>query len=113
MDNEKWFAVDKTKIDRSEQADKIKKDRIKEILNNLKNKKPFEQGDIVTTLDGPYAHKGLMFIERKANGMVTVAIKDHEPAIEINASELFHVDDYQKAIERTLVEEQLSGTDNM
>lgn len=109
MENEKEqkpFIIDTSKIGQTESAEILKKDTIQRVLINLEQKRPFGPNDIVTTLEGPHAHKGLKVIELKENGMVRVAPAPNIPIVEIHESKLFHFDDYQEAFKLALIEEQ-------
>lgn len=108
MTKEKFnqFVIDPKKIGKSKQAEDFKKATIKDVLEKIGEKKPFGPGDIVTTLDGLYAHKGLMVVEIKDDGMVRIAPEPNTPTIEIPGSDLWHFDDYHEAFKAALVEEQ-------
>ena len=112
MEKHEKFTIDTIKISRSEKAERFKKATIENILRNLEQKKPFGPGDFVATLEGPHAHKGLMVVEIKENGMIKIAPAPNMPTIEINEAELFHFDDYHEAFKVALIEEQTFNPDN-
>lgn len=111
MEKQEYFVIDTTKISRSEKAQSFKRATIKEVLTILEQKKPFGPSDIVTTLEGPYAHIGLMVVELKENGIVRIAPAPNMPTIEIHESKLFHFDDYHEAFKLALIEEQIFNPD--
>ena len=106
------FVIDTSKISQSKAAERFKKSTIEDILSNSEQKKSYRPGDIVTTLEGPHAHIGLMVVELKENGMVRVAPAPNTPTVEIHESKLFHFDDYHEAFKAALIEEQVLNPDN-
>ncbi len=101
------FRIDPKKISETPKATQSKKISIEQSLMELKEKTPFDSGDLVTTTKGPYAHIGLMVIRKKDNDVFEVAPAPDKPTIEISGSELFHIDDYNEALKYALVEEQV------
>ncbi|MFA5926507.1 MAG: hypothetical protein WC831_06335 [Parcubacteria group bacterium] len=112
MEKKEPYIIDRSKISSSERAMKFKKATIEDILANLEKKKPFVVSDLVATIEGPYAHIGLMVVEFKEDGMVRIAPAPNTPTVEIHESKLFHIDDYHEAFKVALVEEQIFNPDN-
>ena len=109
MEDHKKFTIGAREIGKSKEAQEFKKATIKNVLESLRpeEKKAFGPGDLVTTLEGPYAHKGLMVVEKKDDGMVRIAPAPNTPAdVEIHESKLWHLNDYSEALKVALVEEQ-------
>lgn len=78
---------------------------IRDYLEHLKQRKSFGTGDSVVTLEGPLAHKELVVVKVRENGMVQIVKTPEIPTIEIKLHELYHIDDYHKAFEVALREE--------
>jgi len=87
MEKYKPFSIDTSKINTDEKSENFKKTTIEYVLNNKKKKTAFGVGDLVTTLEGPYAHTGLLVVGKKENDMI-------------------RFDDYHEAFKVALIEEQ-------
>lgn len=84
---------------------------VKDYLQHLnsKEKKPIAVGDVVFTLDGPLRYKELTVSRINENGMAVV-VAEKVPIKEIEQYELYHRDDYDKAVTHALLEEHQSRT---
>lgn len=112
MENEKQFVIDTSKIRTDEKGKDFKKATIEHVLSTIEEKKPFDVGDLVMTLEGPHAHMGLMVVEKKEDGIVRIAPAPNTPTEEIHESKLWHFDDYHEAFKVALIEEQNTDLDN-
>ena len=89
-------------------AEMLRKQTIKERLEGLKQKRVFGPGDLVTTIEGPYANQGLMVVEKKTDGTVMIAPAPNTPAIPMQESMLYHFDDFHDAFRAALQEHPFS-----
>ncbi|MFA5413048.1 MAG: hypothetical protein WC348_00710 [Patescibacteria group bacterium] len=93
----------------------LRRNAIREYLEGLKDKRAFDRGDLVTTMDGPYANQGLMVVEKKGNGTVMIAPAPNTVAIPMQESQLWHFEDFHDAFRAALqkypysMEELFSG----
>lgn len=87
----------------------LRKAAIAEYLGKLSKKRPLGAGKIATTLEGLYAEKGLLVVEKKPDGTVLVSPAPGMPAVPIAESELCAFDDYHEAYRYAL--EQFPFTD--
>lgn len=86
----------------------LRKYRIEEYLKRLKQKRVFGPGDLVTTVEGPYANKGLMVVEKKDDGTVMIAPAPNTPAMPMQESQLYHFEDFRDAFRTALQEHPFS-----
>lgn len=101
------FHVDTSKLS-GEKGTLFAKAVIEQILGSMEKDKlkPFNEGDLVATLQGPYAHIGLMVIAKQEDGMTQVMPGPDAPLVTIPTAELFHFYDYHEAFKVALVEAQ-------
>lgn len=90
-------------------AEMLRKQTIKEYLEGLEQKRVFGPGDLVTTVEGPYANQGLMVVEKRKDGTVMIAPAPNTPAIPMQESELYHFDDFHTAFRAALQEHPFSN----
>jgi len=103
----KRFTIDTSKIKTDPESVASKKRTIAECLLMLEDKKSFGPGDLVATIEGPYANIGLMVVEVNENGTTRVAPAPNTATIEIPTDKLYHIDDYHEAFKVALIEEQI------
>lgn len=105
--NPERFVVDTSKLD-GDKGRAFAKATIESVLGSMEREKlkSFGPGDLVTTLEGPYAHKGLMVVEKRTDGIVLILPAPHEVHVEIPHDQLFHFDDYHEAFKVALIEAQ-------
>lgn len=80
----------------------LRKNAISEYLERLESRREFGPGDLVTTMDGPYANQGLMVVEKRSDKTVLIAPAPNTAPIPMQESQLWHFEDFHDAFKAAL-----------
>lgn len=76
---------------------------VKRYLAQMPGRKNLETGDYIKVLEGAYAGKGMVVLEKKSNGIIlAVENPQSDRAIELNESNVSHFADYDEAVRHAL-----------
>ncbi len=79
------------------EKERLRKQAIKEYLERLERKREFNVGDLVTTVDGPYANQGLLVVDKRDDGQIIIAPAPDAPVVVMKEADLYHFKDFHEA----------------